>query len=186
MSNRPTKGQKAQSIIDKEKRNRDTVKKRLVWLRNVYNEKLELPKNFDALTLDSFCKYENIDLGFTKLSINTFKTHIAKLDSTSTNSNNLLLEVKDILTSLRRAKTSPKKTNNRTTKKDTILYYKNINKGLNDHITLLTDDLLTLRIGYLNLLDTLENSQVKNKIIQQAIKTHREAIGLRLVPNYNE
>lgn len=171
---RPQKGQKAKSIAELEKRLRNSSKYRLKWLRSLASGQINLPDGFKALTMESFCEYDSESLGFIKVSPNTFKKHL--------DSDNIVAEVKDILSSLRNtSSTSVKKRVHQ--RRETRSSWDTERQRYQAQIQALTDDLITLRTAYLSLLNRLDDSNTKNKLIQNTIKEHRNTIGLRFIPD---
>ena len=125
--------------------------------------------------MNDFCKLQSDELGFVSMSSNTFKKHLGNEKT--------IQEVKDMLTLLRRRE-NPGTIKNKTVSENKSSWKAEKNDYLRT-ISALQDDLLTLRTAYLSLLNSLENSRVKDKLIQSTIREHRKYYGLTLVNTNN-
>lgn len=169
---RTKKGQKAIGIANLERAKIESTESRLVWLRDINLSKKSLPNDFNAFTLASFCNYISTDLGFVKQSQNNFKKHLGTDDSVN--------EVKDILAKLRRKKSSANNTK-QTTRTNTAASKDRDITTLKDRVQVLTDDLLSLRIAYNDVVKRLLEEPQKQEANRKAIQDQHRRLGLRIV-----
>ncbi len=173
---KPKKGQKAIGIAALEKTKKESTISRLRWLRNVISGNQALPDDFNTLTLASFCKFESNDFGFIRQSENNFKKHLG--------SESIVAEVKDILSTLRRKKRTPDKII-KPTITETIASKNREITELKNRIQSLTDDLISLRVAYNDIVRKLTEEPQKHEAIRKAIQEQHSRLGLREIGENN-
>jgi hypothetical protein len=176
MPGKPTKGEMAQSTIERQRlKNQDTLNK-VNWILRLYSEPSLIPNNLTKLTLSSLAAYKNKSLGLNKLAYNTFKSHVNSLELETGVS---LGDLSEKLAHLSKPhlSDSEKKT---ISKRETITSLKTKLRAQKNIIVNLTNDILDMHYTNCKLSELLKNSDIKHKRIQNIIRRHHKAVGLHL------
>lgn len=166
-------GQTSKGVIEKSEKLAKGIDNRIIhlqWLLSYYQDNKELPAGAFIPKPNKLAlrEWDDPDSGIYKMSVNTFSKHRHKVD--------ILLEMSSRINEI---KEKIEKTNSptRKRKKETIAYWKKKYKDEQDIIHSLTDELISLRTLYLDLLEKMGAHEQLSKSTQEAVKRHRMLYG---------